>query len=171
MFKTCSLAAGMLLCATLHCGPAVAEGVGDPCVPEQEGDPGFAGFSEQEVNVESKSLQCETNLCLVNHFRGRTDQPQGGQNGSTCVNAQCADRPVDRAVYCSCRCANAQGETNDGSVYCGCPESFECAQLVADIGGPDQGLTGGYCIKKGTSYEPALSCQSSLAPGAAACPL
>src|SRR5258708_4084948 len=35
-------------------------GVGDPCVPEQEYFADFNGFSEKEVNVESKSFQCQT---------------------------------------------------------------------------------------------------------------
>lgn len=52
-------------------------GVGDPCTPEQEYNTDFNGFSEKEVNVESKSFQCQTRLCLVNHFRGRVSCPYG----------------------------------------------------------------------------------------------
>ena len=52
-------------------------GVGDPCTPEQEFDTQFNGFDEQEVNVESKSFQCQTRLCLVNHFQGRVSCPYG----------------------------------------------------------------------------------------------
>ena len=51
------------------------EGVGDPCTPEQEYNPSFIGFDEKEVNVESKSFQCRTRICLVNHFRGRASCP------------------------------------------------------------------------------------------------
>ena len=57
-----------------------ATGVGDPCTPEQEYHTSFAGFDEKEVNVESKSFQCQTRLCLVNHFRGRVSCAYG-QNG------------------------------------------------------------------------------------------
>ncbi len=53
------------------------QGVGDPCTPEQEFDPSFLGFDEKEVNVESKSFQCRTRICLVNHFRGRASCPYG----------------------------------------------------------------------------------------------
>src|SRR5688572_2465366 len=56
-------------------------GVGDPCVPEQEYDPTFSGFVVDQVNVESKSYQCETRLCLVNHFQGRVSCPYGQDNG------------------------------------------------------------------------------------------
>ena len=58
-------------------------GVGDPCTPEQEYDPTFQGFNEKEVNVESKSFQCQTRLCLVNHFRGRVSCPYGQKNSMT----------------------------------------------------------------------------------------
>lgn len=56
------------------CGPA---GVGDPCVPEEEFLTDFPGFNESEVNVESRSFQCLTRVCLVNHFRGRVSCPYG----------------------------------------------------------------------------------------------
>jgi len=52
-------------------------GVGDPCTPEQEYDPTFLGFAAGEVNVESKSFDCQTRLCLANHFQGRVTCPYG----------------------------------------------------------------------------------------------
>jgi hypothetical protein len=52
-------------------------GIGDPCVPEDEYQQTFNGFAETEVNVESKSFQCETRVCLVNHFKGRVSCPYG----------------------------------------------------------------------------------------------
>jgi hypothetical protein len=52
-------------------------GVGDPCTPEQEYDPTFNGFAEQEVSTEGESFQCQTRLCLVNHFQGRVSCPYG----------------------------------------------------------------------------------------------
>ncbi len=70
------------------------------------------------------------------------------------VQPQCVDRSADRTVYCSCRCANADGRTNDGANYCPCPSGFTCTQLVAPISLADQGLTGAYCIKTGTQYDP-----------------
>ena len=45
-------------------------GVGDPCIPEDEYNPSFSSFSSEEVNVESRSFQCETRVCLVNKFQG-----------------------------------------------------------------------------------------------------
>jgi hypothetical protein len=52
-------------------------GVGDPCTPEDEYLQDFNGFAESEVNIESKSFQCETRVCIVNHFQGRSSCPYG----------------------------------------------------------------------------------------------
>jgi hypothetical protein len=171
-------------------------GVGDPCTPEQEFNTQFNGFSDQEVNVESKSFQCQTRLCLVNHFQGRVSCPYGqdvngnppaeadmsvvakagcaipggvwqtpGPNATddivgdpndpktkATVAPQCAARQAINAVYCSCRCANLNNQTNDGANYCTCPDGFACTQLVTSIGAGDTGLTGAYCIKNGTQF-------------------
>lgn len=155
---------GLALVCGGGCEP---EGVGDPCTPEVEYDATFAGFSEKEVYVESKSFQCRTRVCLVNHFRGRKSCPYGTQAGAPdCktpvgdpiaagvdVSPQCNNRQDDKAVYCSCRCANVNGKTDDGSVYCTCPDGFECSQLVTSIGSGDTGLTGSYCVKSGTAFK------------------
>jgi len=202
--------------------------VGDPCTPEQEYDPSFLGFAETEVSVASKSFQCQTRLCLVNHFQGRVSCPYGQQQngqpiaptlacakgvvprpdgvGSACngqtaqdwgccapgtnapisgwdptcqgllagspydspcsasntsasaqacnsgVLGQDSCRTADTAVYCSCRCADVNGQTNDGANYCTCPDGFTCTQLVSSIGVSDSGLTGAYCMKNGTGF-------------------
>src|SRR5688572_3054311 len=52
-------------------------GVGDPCTPEDEYLQDFSGFSLAEVNIESKSFQCVTRVCIVNHFQGRVSCPYG----------------------------------------------------------------------------------------------
>jgi len=169
-------------------------GVGDPCTPEQEYDKSFLGFSQTEVSVESKSFQCLTRLCLVNHFQGRVSCPygqtvDGGANSpaTPCVTpginkgvdgidstgmfadpvkkafvpAQCSARTASLAVYCSCRCADVNGKTDDGANYCACPDGFTCTQLVSKVGAGDggvafggEGLTGAYCVKNGAQYDP-----------------
>ena len=148
-------------------------GIGDPCIPEQEFDTQFPGFDPGEVNVESHSFQCLTRLCLVNHFRGRVTCPYGtscttpGNTGNAVgvpVQPQCTDRTANDAVYCSCRCANADGRTDDGANYCACSDGFECAQLVSPIASGNQGLAGAYCIKKGTEYDAASACTLSCDP-------
>jgi len=161
------------------------QGVGDPCRPEREYDATFNGFDVAEVNVESKSYQCQTRLCLVNHFQGRVTCPFGQAKDGTApegidkpcvlpgtvdskitgspdpaigalVNPNLVDRLPEKAVYCSCRCANADGSTDDGANYCECPDGFTCEQLVASIGNvSSEQLAGGYCIKSGTKYNTA----------------
>jgi hypothetical protein len=206
--------------AALALAPAYLQGcaqtgVGAPCTPEQEYDPTFLGFAVGEVNVESKSFDCQTRLCLANHFQGRVTCPYGQKkdgsppivnsdgtvpkdpNGNpigSCqlpgsgpakadgsippnqaivgtatdttdgktVEPQCGTRTGGgnnpTAVYCSCRCANVNGQTNDGAVYCQCPSGYTCQQLVSPIGANDTGLTGAYCIQNGTQYNSLSDC-------------
>ena len=200
--KTLALGASVFLIAGSNCD----EGVGDPCTPEQEYNKDFLGFDEKEVNVESKSFQCRTRLCLVNHFRGRASCPYGqSQSGDaptgakactipgtdekiegakdkdgnfidprkqSAVSPQCVDRAADKAVYCSCRCADINGDKPSDQTFCDCPDGFECTRLVTSIGGGVQeGLTGSYCIKKGTAYDPTTACtQGDCDPANSAAP-
>lgn len=121
-----------------NCG---GSGVGDPCVPEDEYNTTFSGFSEQEVNVESRSFQCLTRVCLVNHFRGRVSCPYGQteETAATCTaaGAQGACLPGKADHQKSCRVPDRDGSdpedrikvpveaqyeerTADDAVYCSC---------------------------------------------------
>ena len=62
-------------------------GIGDPCTPEDEYTAAFAGFKVTEENIESRSFQCSTRICLVNHFQGRTTCPQGQDAPVKCTLA------------------------------------------------------------------------------------
>ena len=129
-------------------------GVGDPCTPEDEYFDNFSGFSLGEVNVESRSFQCETRVCLVNKFQGRVSCPYGtkgtppdptsdvdhalpcvvpgfGGNVTVPVEPWRTERTPELAVYCSCRCNG-----NDPNArYCECPSGFQCSEIVSDQGG------------------------------------
>lgn len=201
MRTTLSVAFVALGAALLNVGGCKQTGVGDPCTPEQEFDQSFLGFNRDEVNVESKSFQCQTRLCLVNHFQGRVTCPfgqdiqgaapggaeacktpsgkavNGKENGEgevldqargAEVRPQCKSRTTNQAVYCSCRCANADGRTDDGASYCTCPDGFSCQQLVNPIGAINEGLTGAYCVKAGTEYDKTQAC-APCAPGDKEC--
>src|SRR5690349_3864783 len=52
-------------------------GIGDPCIPEDEYKGIFGGFRVSQENIESRSFQCESRICLVNHFQGRVSCPLG----------------------------------------------------------------------------------------------
>jgi hypothetical protein len=167
--KSLVKAAAVLQASTLMIGlSALATGcneggVGDPCIPEDEYQVDFAGYSEKEVNVESRSFQCETRVCLVNKFRGRVSCKYGGtacktpdqqDNVGVTVPPELTERrPID-AVYCSCRCAGIGGVKDADSPYCECPEGFRCEDLIKDFDLGNKQLAGGYCVKEGTEVSP-----------------
>jgi hypothetical protein len=117
-------------------------GVGDPCTPEVEYNPAFAGFVEQEVSTEGESFQCESRLCLVNHFQGRVSCPYGQDSNGNAIppatqpcftpgigmpvtgplasNGQPLDAMVGKAVSPQCT-----DRTADKTVYCSC----RCADI------------------------------------------
>jgi hypothetical protein len=168
----CVLGASALL-GTVGCKPG---GIGDPCIPEDEYTENFSGFALGEVNVETRSLQCESRVCLVNHFRGRVSCPHGqteadlaldpgapercripGTDGSQLtdavsvpVPARQPERDPDAAVYCSCRCDGPDPEAR----YRKCPSGFACEPLIDDLSlGFDRQLIGSYCIRRGTRFD------------------
>lgn len=160
----CALVAAGVGAFSLGCNDA---GVGDPCIPEDEYQADFAGYSYKEVNVESRSFQCETRVCLVNKFQGRVSckygagstpenenakcmTPDGREEVTVAVEPQLVDRRPVKSVYCSCRCAGINGVTNDGAPYCECPSGFRCEDLIKDFGLGNKQLAGGYCVKDGT---------------------
>ncbi|MDC0681083.1 hypothetical protein [Sorangium atrum] len=81
---------GLLSVVAMASLPSACEsgGVGDPCLPEDEYDSQFAGFKVTEENIESRSFQCQTRICLVNHFQGRVSCPLGQEAPATCVPGQ-----------------------------------------------------------------------------------
>jgi hypothetical protein len=158
------LATALLSLFPLACQPG---GVGDPCTPEDEYVDSFPGYAAKEVNVESKSFQCETRVCLVNHFQGRVSCKYGQtKDQGNCalpgdptrkitvpVNPQLELRTADKAVYCSCRC---DGEDKNAR-YCKCPSGYACDHLVDDLHLGGGQLAGSYCVRDGTQYSTTAS--------------
>lgn len=168
--------AGLALFALAALG-CESGGVGDPCIPEDEFFDTFSGFSLGEVNVESRSYQCETRVCLVNKFQGRVSCPYGtngtpadpnadptvrhnfpceipGFGGYTTVpvEPQLTARSPDVSVYCSCRC----GGDDPNARYCECPSGFECLEIVVSRDPQEQAqLAGSYCVRTNTNVDPA----------------
>ncbi len=66
-------------------------GIGDPCTPEDEYRENFAGFKLTEENIESRSFQCKSRICLVNHFQGRVSCPAGQGPPEPCTLPDGAD--------------------------------------------------------------------------------
>ena len=158
----------VLVAAWMGTTACQSSGIGDPCVPEDEYQRYFSGYEVGEVNLETRSFQCESRICLVNHFQGRVSCPYGqalgggadprchipgttGPDGAIRVDVrpQIRNRRAEDAVYCSCRC----GGNDERGRYCKCPTGFVCSLLLHDIGiGPSE-LNGSYCIKAGTDYD------------------
>jgi hypothetical protein len=94
---------GLLSVVAMASLPSACEsgGVGDPCLPEDEYDPQFAGFKVTEENIESRSFQCQTRICLVNHFQGRVSCPLGQEAPPTCTPGQpgCTNCVLSESYY------------------------------------------------------------------------
>jgi len=151
--------------------------IGDPCTPGDEFNPNFSGFEVTEVNIQTGTTSCNSGVCLVANFQGRTTCPYGqpaDPSGSgmadptipaedRCYLPGAAQAPANAiavpvtpqlvrrspadAVYCSCRCDGPAGT----GPFCACPSGFECRHLVDQYGTStaDQGA-GSYCLKAGT---------------------
>ncbi|HVY26709.1 MAG TPA: hypothetical protein VHB79_09155 [Polyangiaceae bacterium] len=162
-----ALLLGLSALGAVGCTPG---GVGDPCTPEDEYQQTFSGFQQTEVNVESRSFQCATRICLVNHFQGRvscklgqdapldatTGMPTGnyapacaipGTKTSTTltdennVNVKVPPQLVARQTDKAVYCSCRCNGPDKNARYCECPDGFECAKLVDDLRIP--GSTGG----------------------------
>jgi hypothetical protein len=83
-----------------------------------------------------------------------------------CVQPQCSRRKAIDAVYCSCRCANANGRRDDGYNYCSCRAGFDCTPLIDSIGSAPDHLSGSYCVKSGSQYDPQRDACGPSVPGA-----
>jgi hypothetical protein len=164
-------------CSTRESTVLVRDGIGDPCIPEDERFPAFSGYTLSEVNVDTNTAACKTRMCLANHFQGRVTCPSGqtadeiaaGAGVCTVFNSeggveavsvpvppQCQNRPAADAVYCTCSCAG----DNPSLDYCACPEGYTCQRILAAgsrLGDPTLGNS--FCIRDGTAFNEQTSCQ------------
>jgi hypothetical protein len=130
-------------------------GVGDPCTPEVEYDPQFAGFKITQEFIESRSFQCQTRICLINHFQGRVSCPLGqpgiadpgvdgrqacnpGNNnaecgeGETCFEAAALSPDCDpeREDGGAGQCAGFGNACDAEGKFCRCETSTDCPQTL-----------------------------------------
>jgi len=147
--------------STLGCEPG---GVGDPCIPEDEYRQEFSSFAVSEVNVESKSFQCVTRVCLVNHFQGRVSCPYGQSEAAVGIpdpttevagtdkSQRCRipgtdgtleqdqiDVPVEpqlteRLAEQAVYCSCRCKGPDPNARYCECPSGYSCEELVKELG-------------------------------------
>jgi hypothetical protein len=105
-------------------------GIGDPCIPEEEYKQDFSGFALSEVNVESRSFQCETRVCIVNHFQGRVSCPYG----QTTADITDPTKPPEHPSRC--RVPGTSGNTcvtlPDGNTT-GCPGDENVDEITVPV--------------------------------------
>jgi hypothetical protein len=165
--------------------------IGSPCIPDQENLATFGGFSRDEISLQSCSGQRSgAPVCLALHFQGRASCPYGqNANGqappgaspcktpggepvvgtlSPAVLPQCADRRASRVVFWTCRCANADGQTNDSESYCTCPAGTQCEPVIASLGS-EKSLAGSYCVPSDANLDPSTSCSTVCDPTVHSC--
>ena len=138
-----------------------AGGVGDPCIPNDEFSATYGGASESGAQIEDRSFQCETRVCLIKHFRGRVTCPFGNTLGGSLysgddkdcvvpgtnevvsqpVRPQCSSRKDQ--VYCSCRCAGDDAAAN----YCECPADYVCKEVTRSLDPTLVRPGDKYCVK------------------------
>jgi hypothetical protein len=160
--------------------------VGTPCAPVLEESATFGGSAPQDVEVETvAAMTSGAAVCLAFHFQGRVTCPYGqsadggspdgkgcetpdGQPVTSAVQPQCVNRTAAVAVTWSCRCANVDGQTDDGP-YCNCPMGTTCAQAVLALGSMPSVLSGAYCVPTG-SVASADTCSAECDPVKHPCP-
>lgn len=92
-------------------------GIGDPCTPEDEYLGTFAGFKVTQENIESRSFQCESRICLVAHFQGRVSCPAGQPVKQVCrEDGECGDAGacVESATFAP-ECTDGKCEDTSGA--------------------------------------------------------
>jgi hypothetical protein len=143
-------------------------GVGDPCIPNLEYSANEPGATEGGAQIEDRSFQCETRVCLINHFRGRVSCPWGNTDGfskkqgdeakcyvpgtnvlvTAAVYPQCRERKDN--VYCSCRCDGA----DSAAKYCECPAGFTCDIVTNSLDPTIMAPGDKYCVRDATDALP-----------------
>ncbi|MBM4358814.1 MAG: hypothetical protein FJ096_11985 [Deltaproteobacteria bacterium] len=121
-----------------------SSGIGDPCTPEDEYKEQFSGFTLESAFIESRSFQCQTRLCLVNHFQGRVSCPKGQAAPKNCNPANGTDGPCGEGE--TCKAAGVVIDDCDPTP-CGSPGA-DPANCNAD-GGKNNACGGLVCDKDG----------------------
>jgi hypothetical protein len=107
--------------------------------------------------------------CLTPKGEPVTGDPVFDPNDGALVAPQCLDRPASKVIFFSCRCANADGRTDDGGRYCSCSNGTKC-QSLDPPSGAGMGLTEMFCLPPGILYDPSSACLGACDPSVATCP-
>jgi hypothetical protein len=122
---------GLIAASPLACSSG---GVGDPCTPEDEYSPQFPGFQRTLENIESRSFQCETRICLVNHLQGRVSCPLGQAVPASCNNPQTKD---GKNVITAGSCGTGVGCVESVPIAQDCTANEECPPPTNPVDGQE----------------------------------
>ena len=126
------------------------EMVGAPCIPETDKGLYNDQLSGTTYSIETRSVQCETRICLT----------------STAVDS---NEQQLKYSFCSCRCKDLEGNTLQSNpdkyagILCECPPDTLCEPVLGDIKEAPEKITGSYCIPSciATPCEPGEICTPS----------
>ncbi len=160
LFAIGAIGAGAALPASCQTG-----GIGDPCTPEDEYRGQFAGFQLTQENIESRSFQCESRICLVNFFQGRVSCPAGqspkdpctGNGDCTGEGEECVESAVSADPCTSDDECNGTTCNKDGFCECtndSCAEGYTCDE--------DKKCRLRVCHAPGNCQDPTLSMDDNL---------
>jgi hypothetical protein len=141
-------------------------GIGDPCTPEDEYRGTFAGFQLTQENIESRSFQCESRICLVNFFQGRVTCPAGQPSKTTTDPAT----PFDKVCSDDGDCTGEEKCVESAVFAPDCLDNSECEKVQDGLECDPEGFCrcsetscpGGYVCDENTRQCRLLVCH---APG------
>ncbi len=124
--------------------------VGAPCVPETDlGTYQTTLTGDVTYSVETRSVQCETAVCITSTTTDQANPPE--TDNPELTTYQQYNGYQQKFSFCSCRCA-----TDDGQVYdrnddklddlCPCPGSSICERVLPMTVGVAENVAGSYCI-------------------------
>lgn len=160
MAKWIVAAVGALVFASLLQLGCKEEMVGAPCIPETDKGDFSATLSGTTWSIETRSVQCETRLCVTKTEPLAADAAQV----AACELAAAAGEGVLEACwegeggitqakysFCSCRCKDINGNTYNKNpdkydYLCECPPDTKCISVLGDIEEAPSKVKGSYCV-------------------------
>ncbi len=150
MSKSMVTAALVLLVTSVFGIACEPEPVGAPCTPETDKGTFNKDMANTTFAVETRSVQCETAICVTKTDVLRNISPTDRENGLNDYEIFKASQT--KYSFCSCRCMDADGHKadNNNDKYddlCECPPNTKCIQILGNnIADAPEKVKGSYCI-------------------------
>jgi len=153
MYRWIATAMGVVFFSGLVMLGCKEQMVGAPCVPETDKGEFNASAGGTTYSIETRSVQCETRICLTktdaeNTGSTQTEDCQSEENLENCWEGS----PVQwKFSFCSCRCKDVAGHTYNQNpdkydYLCECPPNTRCEEVLGDIEEAPEKIKGSYCV-------------------------